>query len=109
MRHAAAISQSPSDAPALATWGFAVALATLGTAVLWQADVGINWGVWIACVVIACFAILRERHGTIGAPTLVAGCWAVVLAFGTAVTSDNFRIALLILATIVLLAIALTT
>lgn len=109
MSAAVSIDRSPSDASTLAIWGFAVSLATLGSAVLWKAGIGINWGVFIACIVIAAFAVLRERFGTVGAPTLAAGMWAVLLAFGTAITSDGFRIAILILCTLVLLAIALVT
>ena len=109
MTHAAATDRSHSDAPTLATWGFAVSLATLGTAILWNAGLGINWGVWITCVVIAFFAVLRDRYGSVGAPSLAAGSWAVVLAFGTAVTTDDARLAVLVIATVVLLAIALAT
>jgi two-component system, OmpR family, sensor histidine kinase BaeS len=109
MTHAVATDQSRSDAATLAIWGFAVSLATLGTAILWNAGVGINWGVWITCVVVAFFAVLRDRYGSVGAPTMAAGAWAVVLAFGAAITTDGSRIAILILATLVLLALALTT
>jgi len=106
MTHAT-LDRSPSDTTAIATWGFALALATLGTAILWKASIGINWGVWTACVVIALFAVLRERFGSAGAPSLAAGFWAVLLAFGIAVTTDGFRVAILVLATVILLAIAL--
>jgi two-component system sensor histidine kinase BaeS len=109
MAHPASIDHSRSDAATLATWAFAVSLATIGTAFLWKAGIGINWGVWITCVVIAFFAVLRDRFGSVGAPSVAAGSWAIALAFGTAVTTDGARIAILILATVVLLAIALTT
>jgi hypothetical protein len=109
MSHAPVIDRSHSDAGALATWSVAVSLATLGTAILWNAGIGINWGVWVTCVVIAFFAVLRDRYGSVGAPSVAAGSWAVVLAFGTAITSDEHRIAILVIATIVLLAIALAT
>lgn len=109
MTHAPAIDRAPSDASTLATWGFAVSLATLGTAILWNAGIGINWGVWVTCVVIAFFAVLRDRYGSVGAPSVAAGSWAVVLAFGTAITTDDFRIAVLVIATLVLLAVALAT
>jgi hypothetical protein len=109
MTHTASTIPSRSDAASLATWGFAVSLATLGTAILWNAGIGINWGVWVTCLVIAFFAVLRDRHGFVGAPSLAAGLWAVVLAFGTAVTTDGARLAVLLTATLVLLAIALAT
>ena len=107
MTHAVAPARPQSDAATLATWGFAVALATLGTAILWNAGVGINWGVWTTCVVVAFFAVLRDRFGSVGAPSVAAGSWAVVLAFGTAITTDGARIGVLVLATLVLLAMAL--
>ncbi|MEP7066785.1 MAG: DUF4173 domain-containing protein [Gemmatimonadota bacterium] len=109
MSHGTTLDTSHSDASALATWGFAVALSTLGTAILWKANLGINWGVWTSCVVVAFFAVLRERFGSVGAPSVAAGAWAVILAFGTAITSDGFRVAVLVICTIVLLAIALST
>jgi two-component system, OmpR family, sensor histidine kinase BaeS len=109
MTNAAVVDTSPSESSVLTTWGFAVALATLGTAILWKASPGINWGVWIACVVAALFAVVRERYGSIGAPTLAAGLWTVVLAFGVAITTDGPRLALLLIATILLLAIALVS
>ena len=109
MTHAAAADQSHSDTSALAVWGFAVSLATLGTAILFKATLGINLGVWVACVVIALFAVTRDRLGTVNAPSIAAGVWAVVLAFGTAITTDGPRTAVLLLATFVLLTIALVT
>ena len=109
MTHAVATDASHSDTANLAVWGFSTSLAILGTAILFDASLGINWGVWTACVVIAFFAVLRERIASVGAPTIAAGSWAVVLAFGTAITSDGFRIGVLVLATVLLLAIALAT
>ncbi|HEY2897443.1 MAG TPA: DUF4173 domain-containing protein [Gemmatimonadaceae bacterium] len=109
MTHTAATDNAQSDAATLAIWGFAVSLATLGTAILWKAGMGINWGVWVTCVVISFFAVLRDRFGSVGAPSLAAGSWAGVLAFGTAITTDDSRVAILVLATLVLLAIALVT
>jgi two-component system, OmpR family, sensor histidine kinase BaeS len=98
-----------ADSLALAPWGFALSLATLGTAILFDASVGINWGIWIICVAVPLFAMMRERFGSVGSPSFVACTWAVILAFGTAVTSNGFSIGLLIFGTIVLMAIALVT
>lgn len=98
-----------AERSALAPWGFAVALATLATSILWNAGIGINWGIWTLCTVVALFAMIRERFGTVGAPTFAACAWAVILSFGTAVTTDRLRIGLLLLATSVLFAIALAT
>jgi hypothetical protein len=109
MNHAVAPDKSQSDASTLAVWGFAIALATLGTAILFKASLGINLGVWVACVVIALFAVSRDRLGTVSAPSIAAGVWAVVLAFGTAITTDESRIAVLLLGTFLLLMIALLT
>jgi two-component system, OmpR family, sensor histidine kinase BaeS len=98
-----------ADSVALAPWGFALSLATLATAILYDASVGINWGIWIICVAVPLFAMMRERFGSVGSPSFVACAWAVILAFGTAVTSDGFSIGLLVFGTIVLMAIALVT
>ena len=109
MTHAVAPDKSHSDASTLAVWGFAIALATLGTAILFKAGLGINLGVWVACVVIALFAVSRDRLGAVGAPSIAAGVWAVALAFGTAITTSDSRIAVLLLGTFLLLTIALVT
>src|SRR4051812_24162125 len=98
MGYAAANDRTHADTASLATWGFAVSLATLGSAILWKASVGINWGVWTSCLIIAYFAVLRDRFGSVGAPSVAAGCWAMLLAFGTAITTDGFRIGILVLA-----------
>lgn len=96
-----------ADTLALAPWGFAISLATLGTAILFDARYGINWGIWVICVAVPMFAMMRERFGSVGRPSFVACAWAVILAFGTAVTTDGFSIGLLVFGTIVLMAIAL--
>lgn len=93
----------------LTTWGAALALAALGTAILWKSSIGINWPLWIAGVVSALVLSARERFGTVGAPFVVATSWALVLALFAAITADEVRITMLILATLVLLAIALVT
>jgi len=104
-----AVDRAHSDASTLAAWGFALSLATLGTAILFKASPGINVGVWVACVVIALFAVVRDRLGAVSTPCIAAGVWAVVLAFGIAITTDGGRIAMLSLATFLLLAIALVS
>jgi Domain of unknown function (DUF4173) len=98
-----------ADSLALAPWGFALSLATLATAILFDVRIGINWGICVICVAVPLFAMMRERFGSVGLPSFVACAWSVILAFGTAVTSDGFSIGLLSLGTIVLMAIALVT
>ena len=97
------------NASARSTWGYALALAAFGTAIFWKSDVGINWGLWIAGVVVALVGCARERFGFAGAPAVAAGSWAIVLALGTAVTTAGPRAAFLILISAVLLAIALVS
>lgn len=103
------LEHARTDSSTLMIWGFSTALATLGTATLWGARCGINWGVLIACAVIALCAAARDRFGSVGAPMFAACAWAVVLAFGTAVTSDRASISLIVPMTIALLAVALVT
>ncbi|MEO6209934.1 MAG: DUF4173 domain-containing protein [Gemmatimonadaceae bacterium] len=109
MSHPTALHRALPDSPALAPWGFAAALATLGTTTLWQASIGINFSVWILCVVIALLTVMRDRFGVVSPPSLAASAWAVILAFGTAITTDSLRIGLLLLASLSLLAIALVS
>ncbi len=97
------------DGSPLTTWGCALALAALGTTLLWKSSVGINWPIWI--IGIACALVLgaRERFGAAGLPATIACAWAGVIALCTAITADQTRISMLMLAGVVLLAIALVT
>jgi two-component system sensor histidine kinase BaeS len=97
------------DGSPLTTWGCALSLATFGTIVLWKSSIGINWPLGIIGVVAALLLGARERYGAAGAPATVAGAWAIVIALGTTVTADDARIAVLMLASLVLLAIALVS
>ena len=97
------------DGSSLTTWGCALALAALGTTLLWKSSVGLNWPIWITAVVAALLLGARERFGDAGTPAAAAGAWAIVLSFGAAITADDARITILVLTTIVLLAIALVS
>lgn len=95
------------DRSPLPTWGCALAIAGLGTAALWKSSVGINWPMCVASVAAALLLGARERYGTAGFPSIVAASWAIVIALGAAISADQARISMLILATLTLLAIAL--
>lgn len=98
-----------TQSSALASWGCALALAALGTAVLWKSSVGINWPLWTAGVVTALLLGARDRFGDAGAAARAAGAWAISLSLCTAITADDVRIAVLVLGTVLLLAVALVS
>src|SRR6476646_6198527 len=102
-----ALDRAHAENGTLAPWTFAIALATLAPSILWSAALGITCGLCTLCTVVALSAVLRERFGTVGAPSFAAGAWAIVLAFGTSITTDRARVGILVLATSVFLAIAL--
>jgi hypothetical protein len=90
-------------------WALAMVLAIFGNSVLWNADPGVNWGLWVVSVVVVLTIVTRSRYGRVDTPMVVAGTWSIVLAFGLAMTTQQEITFLLIVATLVLLAIALVT
>lgn len=106
-------TQSTSaDAPAATTptalrWEFALAIAFLGAAILYDTKVGINWPILVAIGAAGILATAHFRHGRAGLPSIAAAYWAVILATGAAITSGQGSIALLVLSSMFFLAVAM--
>ncbi len=78
-------------APAAISWTAAILTSAVGTALLFSAEAGINWPIWVA---LASVSVLLSRLATrkkVEAPLIVLLTWATVLSFGLA-TSDNAMI-----------------
>ncbi len=85
----------------LVLWLLAIAVAALGTWTIFQALPGINWGLWTTGAVLGVFRFLRVP---VSRALLLPAVGAVVIAFGAAVTADEFMNFLTVLSVIVLLA-----
>jgi hypothetical protein len=92
------------DRSDLILWAAAIAVAGLGTWVMYDALPGINWGAWTLAAAAGLFLFLR----TAGSRTiwLTTGT-AVVIAFGTSITSAPEITALICLSVILLLAMSM--
>src|SRR5215212_5618884 len=82
-------------------WGAAIALAALGAWIMYDALPGINWGLWTATAALGMLLFLRTSLSRAIALPATA---AIVIAFGAAVTADEFIDVLIVLSVVVLLA-----
>ena len=93
---------SSSDRP-LVLWASALAVAGLGTWLMFDAMPGINWGIWTGAAAAVLFVFARKRT-----PTLVVLAFtATVLALGASITADPFISALIVLSVILYLGMAM--
>ena len=91
--------------PLLVLWTMAVSVAAVGTWVLFDGAWGINAAVWTVTAAVGLLLCVRRSGGSISAPLGVALGLAVLLAAGTAVTTDAVFHGWIILAVLVLFAI----
>jgi hypothetical protein len=82
-------------------WLLAAAVAALGTWTMFQALPGINWGLWTTAAALGVFRFLRVP---VSRAIILPAIGAIVIAFGAAVTADEFMNFLTVLSVIVLLA-----
>lgn len=101
------MTDSPPSAPPITRWGLATTVALFGSSILWKAELGINWPIWLAAASVALIVVAHRRYGHAGTPTIVAAAWAVILASGTAITTASGWHALLLPGSLLFFAIAL--
>jgi hypothetical protein len=87
-------------------WSVAVAVAGLGTCIMFDAEPGVNWLTWTAAAAAGLLLFLRPQRGN---RNLIIGLEiaAVVIAGGAAVTADEFLAALICFTVILTLALAM--
>jgi len=85
-------------------WLAAILVAALGTWVMYDAFPGINWGIWTAA---AALGLLLHQRTQLPRAVVIPAIGAVVIAFGSAITGDEFINFLSVLSVIVLLAFAM--
>ena len=90
-------------------WIAAALTAALGAAILFSADAGINWPIWVAAasgsLIIARFAAVRR----VETPLLILCTWATVLSIGFALTTSPPFPGFIVLADAMLLGLAVVT
>ncbi|HKR10273.1 MAG TPA: DUF4153 domain-containing protein, partial [Gemmatimonadaceae bacterium] len=102
---------TPTDQPrsTKVAWICAVITAALGATILFSAEAGINWPIWVAAasasLIIARYAAVRR----VETPMLVLCAWATVISFGFALTTTPPFPGVVILSDAMLLGLAVIT
>jgi hypothetical protein len=96
-----------SSASAVA-WTAAVLTSVLGAAILFAAEPGINWPMWVAAASLSLILSRLVAVGRVETPLLVLVAWATVLSLGFALT-DNEVYALIVASDAMLLGLATIT
>jgi len=102
---------SPNDQPrsTKVAWICATITAALGATILFAAEPGINWPIWVA---FASGSLILARYSAIGrveTPLLILCAWATVLSFGFALTRTDPFPFFIMLADAMLLGLAVIT
>ena len=80
-----------SSASAVA-WTAAILTAALGATILFDAEAGINWPIWVAAASVSLVLSRLVAVGRVETPLLVLVAWATVLSLGFALTDhEPFR------------------
>ena len=87
-------------------WSAAVAIAALGTGIMFDSEPGVNWLIWTTSAAAGLLLFLRPAQGN---RNLVIGleATAIVFAGGAAITAQPFLAALICLGVILMLALAM--
>ena len=87
-------------------WSTGVAVAALGTWILFDAMPGVNWVIWTFAAAVGLFAFVRSGF-SVGSPVTWLSALAVIIAGGAAVTADEFLHVLTVASVILLLAVSM--
>lgn len=88
-------------------WSAAASVAALGAWICFAASAGINWAIWTAAASLGLTVAAKRGGGTLAPEPVALLAVAVILAAGAAVTADGIFQALILGATITLMASAL--
>src|SRR5689334_7529908 len=90
-------------------WICAIVTAAVGAAILFSADAGINWPIWVAAasgsLIISRYAAARR----VETPLLILCAWATVLSIGFAITTTAPFPGFIVLSDAMLLGLAVVT
>ncbi|HJQ52427.1 MAG TPA: DUF4173 domain-containing protein [Gemmatimonadaceae bacterium] len=102
---------APTDQPrsTKVAWICAVITAALGATILFSAEAGINWPIWVTTASISLIVARYSAARRVEVPMLVLCAWATILSFGFALTSSPPFPFLIVLADAMLLGLAVIT
>jgi len=95
-----------TSASATAVWAGAIASALLGAWIVFDANPGINWGLWVASASLSVVIARRFSRLPVEKPTLILLGWATLLAFAPSITASVSIRALVFLSAGMLLGLA---
>jgi len=96
-------AQSPST---VTVWLAAIAASALGAAILFDTWPGVNWGIWVAAASAGLILARVRSSKRVGVPVLILLGWATLLAFGLAITDNDFIQFLIVISDAMLLGLA---
>ncbi len=88
-------------------WASAIALGALGAAICFDAMPGVNWALWTAFAASGLAVFIRRTQGRLHYTVVIPIALAIVIAAGAAVTADPIFAGWILIATVVLLAVAM--
>ncbi len=90
-------------------WIAALLAAALGTYILYDANPGLNWGLWVAATSAGLIATRMAAGKPVRTHTYLLLSWATILAFAASVTAVDAHAPLIIATVAILLGITVTT
>ena len=101
MQPTSEVSASPT-----AVWAGAIASALLGAWIVFDANPGINWGLWVASATLSVVLARRFSRLPLEKPTLILLGWATLLGFVPTITATESIRVLVVLSIAMLLGLA---
>jgi uncharacterized protein DUF4153 len=103
-------SPAPPTKPAGALiWTLAIPTSALGAAILFSAEPGINWPIWVAAAAISLIVSRLVSVQRVERPLAILLTWATLLSVGFALTDSEFFKVLIVLSDAMLLGLATIT
>ena len=72
-------------------WTAALLTSAVGAAILFSAEAGINWAIWVASASASVIVARIANRKRVETPLVVLLAWATLLSLGLAVTDDDIR------------------
>jgi len=91
------------------TWTAALLTSAVGAALLFSAEPGINWAIWVAFASISVILSRIASRGRVELPLVVLLAWATLLSLGLAITDNDFIRVLIVLSDAMLLGLTVVT
>ena len=89
------------------TWTAALLTSALGAALLFSAEAGINWPIWVGATSLAVIVCRAVARGRVELPLVVLLTWATLLSFGLALRDNETIRPLTVLSDAMLLGLAI--